>query len=414
MDLVQDPLGLGPLRRDLRRLGGRRGGGEKRRLKLRAIRRSPAVRGRARTYPTPPSTGAPGGAGTSQGQHPSSVHGRRQPRRCRISAEKVPKTAVCGGVERGPLWYGRAALRGRNHRLVRRVLLLCTGLLLLLGAPATGPAQGPGVGALKEKSATLAARSREAVVQLYALESRLQQARGDLARIDAQAAALARQQDSARRRHRAAQRTMAVAQFRLGRQLRILYEQDEPDPIAVLLGATSLDEAIEGLESISRTARATEGCGIKPRPGTPAGSSARPSAISPGRSKPGRRRCARRSPATAAGLESPAPNAHRTSPSCGQDQAADRLARFRRSNSRRRRRSSARSSSRSSRRHNPRPELTATPALRRNRRPPRQPRPRRMLPSSCRAAAAPVESVCRAEHRPHWTHDRTGAPRPGG
>jgi flagellar motility protein MotE (MotC chaperone) len=148
---------------------------------------------------------------------------------------------------------------GRNHRLNRRVLLLCAGVLLLLGIPATGPAQGPGVGALKEKSATLAARSREAVVQLYALESRLQQARSDLARIDTRAAALERQQDSARRRHRAAQRTMAVAQFRLGRQLRILYEQDEPDPIAVLLGARSLSEAIEGLDSISRTARATEG-----------------------------------------------------------------------------------------------------------------------------------------------------------
>ena len=171
----------------------------------------------------------------------------------------MSKTAVCGGVKRGPLWYGRAALRGRNHRLVRRVLLLCTGLLLLLGAPATGPAQGPGVGALKEKSAALAARSHEAVIQLYALESRLQQALSDLARIDARAAALALQQDSARRRHQAAQRTMAVAQFRLGRQLRILYEQDEPDPIAVLLGATSLDEVIEGLESISRTARATQG-----------------------------------------------------------------------------------------------------------------------------------------------------------
>lgn len=131
--------------------------------------------------------------------------------------------------------------------------------MLLLGAPATGPAQGPGVGALKEKSAALEARSREAAVQLYGLESRLQQARTGLARADAQAAQLARQQESARQRHRIAQRTMAVAQFRLGRQLRLLYEQDEPDPIAIVLGATSLDEAIEGLESISRTARATKG-----------------------------------------------------------------------------------------------------------------------------------------------------------
>jgi 3D (Asp-Asp-Asp) domain-containing protein len=149
-------------------------------------------------------------------------------------------------------------LPGRNHRLARRVLLLSTGLLLLLGIPATGPAQGPRIGALKEKSAELAARSREAIVQLYALESRLQQARGDLARIDARAAGLARQQDSALRRHRAAQRTMAAAQFRLGRQLRILYERDQPDPIAVILGATSLNDAIDGLENITRTARATE------------------------------------------------------------------------------------------------------------------------------------------------------------
>jgi peptidoglycan hydrolase CwlO-like protein len=113
------------------------------------------------------------------------------------------------------------------------------------------------VGALRKKSASLAAQSREAVVELYALESRLRQVQSDLARTDARAAELAKRQASARLRYRAAQQTMAVAQLRLGRQLRILYEQDEPDPIAIVLGATSLEEAIEGLESLSRTARAT-------------------------------------------------------------------------------------------------------------------------------------------------------------
>ncbi len=49
-----------------------------------------------------------------------------------------------------------------------------------------------------------------------------------------------------------------IAQTRLGEQLRWLYEQGEPDPIAVILGATSLENAIEGLDSISRAARATE------------------------------------------------------------------------------------------------------------------------------------------------------------
>jgi 3D (Asp-Asp-Asp) domain-containing protein/peptidoglycan hydrolase CwlO-like protein len=149
-------------------------------------------------------------------------------------------------------------VRRRSHRLVGRVLAPCTGFLLLLAIPGPGPAQGPGIGALEQKSAELAARSHQAVLQLYALDSRLQQARADLVRIDTQAAALRRQQESARLRYGAAQKTMAVAQFRLGRQLRILYEQDEPDPIAVILGATSLDEAIQGLESLSRTARATK------------------------------------------------------------------------------------------------------------------------------------------------------------
>jgi cystine transport system substrate-binding protein len=141
---------------------------------------------------------------------------------------------------------------------VRRVLVPSTGFLLLLLVPATGPAQSPAVEALQQKRAALASQSRAAVLQLYALESRLQQTRGELARIDARAAALARQQDSARRRYRAAQETQTIAQQRLGRLLRALYEQDEPDALAVLLGATSLAEAIEGLDSLRRTARATE------------------------------------------------------------------------------------------------------------------------------------------------------------
>ena len=52
---------------------------------------------------------------------------------------------------------------------------------------------------------------------------------------------------------------MTVAQHRLGAQLVLLYQAEEPDPLAILLGATSLAEALEGLESLSRTARVTEG-----------------------------------------------------------------------------------------------------------------------------------------------------------
>jgi cystine transport system substrate-binding protein len=132
------------------------------------------------------------------------------------------------------------------------------GFLLILGAPSTLPAQGPGVAGLQQKQAALAAESRTAVVQLYGLESRLAQARSDLSRVQARADALGREQVSVRQRVRAAKRTTMAAERRLGDQLRYLYEQGEPDPIAVVLGATSLEEAIDGLDAVHRTARATQ------------------------------------------------------------------------------------------------------------------------------------------------------------
>ena len=128
----------------------------------------------------------------------------------------------------------------------------------MAGLPATGPAQAPGVTGLKEKGAELERRSQEVLLDLYALGSRLDRARGDLARLDAQAAALARRQESARREYRAALETQSNAQLQLGGQLRLLYEQDQPDPIAVILGAASFNEAIEDLDNIKRIAHATE------------------------------------------------------------------------------------------------------------------------------------------------------------
>jgi 3D (Asp-Asp-Asp) domain-containing protein/peptidoglycan hydrolase CwlO-like protein len=157
----------------------------------------------------------------------------------------------------GRVWYGRAAVRGRNRRLIRAVLVALAGVLLIAELPATVPAQSPGVRGLREKDAELARQSRAVVLELYALGSRLERARADLARLDARLGALSRRQASARREYRAALETMANARLQLGGQLRLLYEQDQPDPIAVILGARSLQEAIDGLDDIKRIARAT-------------------------------------------------------------------------------------------------------------------------------------------------------------
>ncbi|HWQ01529.1 MAG TPA: 3D domain-containing protein [Gaiellaceae bacterium] len=144
----------------------------------------------------------------------------------------------------------------RSHKLPR-ILAVLAGVLLVLAAPAPGPAQSPGVGALQQKQASLEAQSRAAVVELYGLQSRLDQARADLGRVEARAAALGREQASVRLQLRAARLTTARAQHRLGDQLRYIYETGEADPIAVILGATSLEEAIDGLDAVHRTARLT-------------------------------------------------------------------------------------------------------------------------------------------------------------
>jgi cystine transport system substrate-binding protein len=138
------------------------------------------------------------------------------------------------------------------------VLAVLAGFLLVLGVPTPVPAQNPGVGQLRQREASLAAESRAAVVELYGLESSLAQARSDLARVESRVRALERTQASIRRLLNAARRTMAVAQRDLGDQLRYLYEQGVPDPIAVVLGATSLEKAMDSLDAVHRARRATQ------------------------------------------------------------------------------------------------------------------------------------------------------------
>jgi 3D (Asp-Asp-Asp) domain-containing protein/peptidoglycan hydrolase CwlO-like protein len=95
------------------------------------------------------------------------------------------------------------------------------------------------------------------VLQLYALNTSLDRARGRLAALDSELAAARRERDTASRQLHAAQRTLAIAQASLGAQLRALYERDNPDVLSVLVGASSLDEVITGLDDADRTAAST-------------------------------------------------------------------------------------------------------------------------------------------------------------
>jgi len=94
-----------------------------------------------------------------------------------------------------------------------------------------------------------------ATLELYALESNLASVRARVAELDRQHARLAAEQASARRGLQAATAAVRASQASLAELVRELYVAGETDPIAIVLGAGSIDEALTGIDSLRRTAR---------------------------------------------------------------------------------------------------------------------------------------------------------------
>lgn len=103
-------------------------------------------------------------------------------------------------------------------------------------------------------SGPVSAGANRALLDLYALESKLARARAQLADATAQADALAARQRRTRAQLRFAEATLARAQTQLGDRVRDLYIAGEPDPLAVVLGASSLDEVVAGIDDLRRAA----------------------------------------------------------------------------------------------------------------------------------------------------------------
>jgi len=137
--------------------------------------------------------------------------------------------------------------------LTRRWPLLCAALVA--GALITGSTPSSG-------AAETAAES-SALLQLYAAESALARAQAGLARLEERSTELARAEQSARRRTEIVRRSLTASQQRVAALLRDLYIQGDSDPIAVILGATSVDEAMAGIEGLSRATALNERLGAE-------------------------------------------------------------------------------------------------------------------------------------------------------
>jgi 3D (Asp-Asp-Asp) domain-containing protein len=132
------------------------------------------------------------------------------------------------------------------------------GAIAAFAALASGGSASPQperTGELRARNAALAAQSRSALLELYALEERLQQAREHAAAVRSELARLEAQRERVRVRLSVAESSLRTADRLLGIRLRALYENGQTDPLAVLLGAESLDDAVTGLESLRSAAQ---------------------------------------------------------------------------------------------------------------------------------------------------------------
>jgi 3D (Asp-Asp-Asp) domain-containing protein/cell division protein ZapA (FtsZ GTPase activity inhibitor) len=149
-----------------------------------------------------------------------------------------------------------AAVRGRRETCRAPALILAAGLILALALPGAGGADpSQKADALRRQQTELGTRSHAALVGLYSLDSRLVRARAQLATLEVRSAEVRAEQARVVREEAIArqvwQRSVAV----LGAQLRTLYEHGQPDAIAILVGATSIDDAMTRLDALQRNAR---------------------------------------------------------------------------------------------------------------------------------------------------------------
>jgi len=107
---------------------------------------------------------------------------------------------------------------------------------------------------LSQQNADLAGRSRGAVLGLYALDSKLARERARLVALRIRTSEVRAERAAAQQRLRVARHSLSVTQVALAQRLQLLYEQGDSDPLAIVLGASSVDEALSSLDSVNRLA----------------------------------------------------------------------------------------------------------------------------------------------------------------
>jgi len=159
-----------------------------------------------------------------------------------VAAGRVPPFVRSGGLRP---WTRYAAL----------ALLFTAALIASSTARADDPASlRSEAERLRAQSTGLAAQAHTVLLELYALETQLAGAEARLAALRSKQARLEDEEAAARRHLAIARSSLRAAERGLARRLQTLYVEGEVDPLAVLLGAESLDEALTALDGLGRVA----------------------------------------------------------------------------------------------------------------------------------------------------------------
>lgn len=135
----------------------------------------------------------------------------------------------------------------------RTAQLALAGLCALLAASAAfGASSRNHAGALGVQSQNHASRAQRALLDVYALDSRLESARSRVTSLETAAVSLRHERVALRRLLAVTRATLTASQQEFAVRLRALYEEGTIDPVSVVLGASSLGKGLRQLDSLNR------------------------------------------------------------------------------------------------------------------------------------------------------------------
>ena len=149
---------------------------------------------------------------------------------------------MSGETRKARVWPAAAAL-----------LVLCCLVPARVGADSSSQLRSQATD-LTKQNASLAARAHSALLELYALDSRLARQRAHIVALRIETAQVRAAREAAQKRLTVSRHSLSTAQRLLSVRLQQLYEGGDTDPVAVVLGATSVNEALSRLDTMNRVA----------------------------------------------------------------------------------------------------------------------------------------------------------------